>query len=76
MYEATRNGFKTRGQCPPGPPQGFYVDDTDKLKELQQNLAKDLVQLEQNKSVTENQLDDITEVYSKVYDIVSKIKSL
>jgi len=76
LYEATRNGFKTRGQCPPGPPQGFYVDVKNKLKELQQNLAKDLVQLEQNKSVTENQLDDITEVYSKVYDIVSKIKSL
>ena len=52
------------------------MDDKNKLKELQQNLAKDLVQLEQNKSVTENQLDDITEVYSKVYDIVSKIKSL
>ena len=52
------------------------MDDTDKLKELQENLAKDLVQLEQNKSVTEDQLDDVTEAYSKVYDIISKLKSL
>ena len=52
------------------------MNDTNKLKELQENLAKDLVQLEQNKSVTEEQLDEITEAYSKVYDIVSKLKSL
>jgi len=49
--------------------------DTNKLKELQENLAKDLVQLETNKSVTEEQLDEITEAYSKVYDIVSNLKS-
>jgi len=52
------------------------MNDFNKLKEFQENLAKDLVQLEQNKSVTEEQLDEITESYSKVYDIVSKLKSL
>ena len=52
------------------------MNDTNKLKELQENLAKDLVQLEQNESVTEDQLDAITKAYSKVYDIVSGIKSL
>jgi hypothetical protein len=52
------------------------VSDADKLKELQENLAKDLVLLEQDDSVTEDKLDAITEAYSKVYDIVSKIKSL
>jgi len=52
------------------------MDDINKLKELQENLAKDLVLLELDKSVTENQLDTITEAYSEVYDIVSKIKSL
>ena len=52
------------------------MNDTNKLKELQENFAKDLVQLEQNKSVSKEQLDEITEAYSKVYDIVSKLKSL
>ena len=51
------------------------MNDTDKLKELQENLAKDLVCLELDESVTEDQLDEITEAYSKVYDIVSKLKS-
>ncbi len=52
------------------------MNDFNKLTEFQENLAKDLVQLEQNKSVTEEQFDEITESYSKVYDIVSKLKSL
>jgi hypothetical protein len=52
------------------------VSNTDKLKELQENLAKDLVLLEQNESVTEDQLDEVTEAYSKVYDIISRLKSL
>jgi len=52
------------------------MDEQNKLKELQENLAKDLVQLEENKSLSEQQLDKITDAYSKVYDIVTKIKSL
>ena len=52
------------------------MDEQDKLKELQKNLAKDLVHLEENESLTEEQLDKITDSYSKVYDIVTKIKSL
>ena len=52
------------------------MSNTDKLKELQENLAKDLVLLEQNESVTEDQLDEVTEAYSKVYDIISRLKSL
>jgi len=52
------------------------MNDTDKLKELQENLAKDLVHLELDESITEDQLDEITKAYSKVYNIVSKIKSL
>ena len=56
----------------------FYncMDKQNKLKELQENLAKDLVRLEEIESVTEMQLDEITDAYSKVYDIVTKIKSL
>jgi hypothetical protein len=52
------------------------MDEQNKLKELQENLAKDLVRLEEIESVTEMQLDEITDAYSKVYDIVTKIKSL
>jgi hypothetical protein len=52
------------------------MDEQNKLKELQENLAKDLVHLEKIESVTEMQLDEITDAYSKVYDIVTKIKSL
>jgi len=52
------------------------MDDKDKLKELQKNLAKDLVHLEENESLSEQQLDEITKTYSSIYDIVSKIKSL
>jgi len=52
------------------------MDDKDKLKELQKNLAKDLVHLEENESLSEQQLDEITKTYSNIYDIVSKIKSL
>ena len=52
------------------------MNDTNKLKELQENLAKDLVCLELDESVTEDQLDTITKTYSEVYNIVSRIKSL
>lgn len=52
------------------------MDEQNKLKELQENLAKDLVRLEEIESVTEMQLDEITDAYSKVYAIVTKIKSL
>jgi len=52
------------------------VSDADKLKELQKNLAKDLVHLEENASLSETQLDKITDVYSKVYDTLTEVKSL
>ena len=52
------------------------MDKQDKLKELQKNLARDLVHLEENESLSEEQLDKITDAYSKVYDIVTTIKSL
>jgi hypothetical protein len=51
------------------------MDEQDKLKELQKNLAKDLVHLEENESLSEQQLDEITNTYSNIYDIVLKIKS-
>ena len=44
----------------------------NQLKTLQENLAKDLVSLEDNELVTEQQLDKITDVYSQVYDIITK----
>ena len=49
------------------------MDEQNKLKELQENLAKDLVYLEEIESVTEMQLDEITDAYSKVYDIVTEL---
>ena len=49
------------------------MSDRDLLKELQENLAKDLVHLEENESLSEQQMDKITDVYSKVYDIITKI---
>jgi len=45
---------------------------TNQLKTLQENLAKDLVNLEENDLVTEQQLDKITDAYTQVYDIISK----
>jgi len=42
------------------------------IKKLQENLAKDLVSLEDNESVTEPQLEKITDVYAQVYNIISK----
>jgi len=50
--------------------------NNNKLDKLQENLAKDLVQLEENKLLTEKQMDEITEIYSKVYDIITTSKSL
>ena len=49
------------------------MDEQNKLKELQENLAKDLVYLEEIESVTEMQLDEITDAYSKVYNIVTEL---
>ena len=42
------------------------------IKKLQENLARDLVQLEENELVSEPQLEKITDAYSQVYDIISK----
>jgi len=42
------------------------------IKKLQENLARDLVQLEENELVSEPQLDKITDTYTQVYDIISK----
>ena len=44
----------------------------NQLKKLQENLAKDLVSLEENELVSEQQLDKITDAYAQVYDIISK----
>jgi len=48
------------------------MNDQNKLKELQKNLARDLVHLEENDLITEQHLDIITDAYSQVYDIISK----
>ena len=45
----------------------------NQIKTLQENLAKDLVSLEYNELVTEQQLDKITDAYTQVYDIISKV---
>lgn len=42
------------------------------IKKLQENLARDLVQLEENELVSEPQLEKITDAYAQVYDIISK----
>jgi hypothetical protein len=52
------------------------MNEQDNLKKLQENLARDLVYLEENKSVTKNQLDEIVDTYEKVYEILRTIKSL
>ena len=44
----------------------------NQIKTLQENLDKDLVNLEENDLVTEQQLDKITDAYTQVYDIISK----
>ena len=49
------------------------MNEQDNLKKLQENLAKDLVQLEENESLSEQQMDSITDAYSKVYDIVTEL---
>lgn len=43
------------------------------LKKLLENLAKDLVILEENESISEEELQKITEVYSEVYSIISEL---
>ena len=42
------------------------------IKKLQENLARDLVILEDNELVSEPQLEKITDAYAQVYDIISK----
>ena len=42
------------------------------IKKLQENLARDLVSLEDTDVVSEQQLDKITDTYEQVYDIISK----
>ena len=42
------------------------------IKKLQENLARDLVSLEDNELVSEQQLDKITDAYAQVYDIITK----
>jgi hypothetical protein len=42
------------------------------IKKLQENLARDLVILEDADMVSEPQLEKITETYAQVYDIISK----
>ena len=44
----------------------------NQLKKLQENLARDLVSLEDDELVSEMQLEKITDAYAKVYDIISK----
>ena len=50
--------------------------NNNKLSTLQENLARDLVHFEENESLSEKQMDEITETYSEVYDIITKLKSL
>ncbi len=44
----------------------------NQLKKLQENLAQDLVSLEDTDLVSEQQLEKITNTYAQVYDIISK----
>ena len=62
-----------------GPDGAFLVDAPhinilmgNQLKKLQENLAKDLISLEDNDLVSEQQLAKITDVYAQVYDIISE----
>jgi hypothetical protein len=43
------------------------------IKTLQEHLARDLVVLEDTDMVSEMQLETITDVYTKVYEIISKV---
>jgi hypothetical protein len=44
----------------------------NQIKKLQENLARDLVSLEDTDVVSEQQLEKITDAYAQVYDIISK----
>ena len=48
----------------------------DTLGKLQENLAKDLVHLEVDKSVSKEQMDVITDAYSKAYDIITELNKV
>jgi len=52
------------------------ISMNNKLKKLQENLADDLVHLEENESLSEKELEEITDAYSKVYNVINEIKSL
>jgi hypothetical protein len=52
------------------------IDKDLPLNDLQENLAKDLVHMEENQDLTPEELDQITHTYSQVYDIITQIKSL
>ena len=52
------------------------MNNDNKLDTLQENLARDLVHLEENESLSEQQMDSITEAYSQVHDIITKLKFL
>ena len=52
------------------------MNEQDILTKLQKNLAKDLVHLEENKSLSEQQMNAITKTYSEVYDIITRLKFL
>jgi hypothetical protein len=43
----------------------------NQIKKLQENLARDLVSLEDTDVVSEQQLEKITDAYAQVYDIIS-----
>jgi hypothetical protein len=47
------------------------MHDQNQLKQLQENLARDLVHFETQ--VNDEQLAKLTDVYSQVYDIVTKL---
>lgn len=47
------------------------MHDQNQLKQLQENLARDLVHFETQ--VSDEQLAKITDVYSQVYNIVTKL---
>ena len=52
------------------------IDKDLPLNGLQENLAKDLVYLEENQDLTPEELAKITYTYSQVYDIITHVKSL
>lgn len=52
----------------------YMSEDWRELKELQKNLARDLVSLEENEDVSEETLEQVTELYTRIYNIIADIK--